>query len=60
MKEKEIIECHICTNTEEESEIYICERCNNYFCDECSSSYDIFSQIDYSCCERCANTPDFE
>lgn len=48
-------ECHICTNTENDTEMYICERCDNYYCYSCSASYTIHSQIDYNCCEQCAN-----
>ena len=35
--------CHICkSNTSEEC-----------YCEECSSTYNQFSQIDYNCCEYC-------
>ena len=35
--------CHICkSNTSDE-----------YYCEECSSTYNQFSQIDYNCCEYC-------
>lgn len=49
-------ECHICTNNQTNSELNECERCNNYYCEECSSTFNQFSQIDYNCCEKCSNT----
>jgi hypothetical protein len=52
----QIQECHICTNNKTNSELNECERCNNYYCEECSSTFNQFSQIDYNCCEKCSNT----
>ena len=43
--------CHICkSNTSEE---YVCEICDEYYYEECSSTYNQFSQIDYNCCKEC-------
>jgi hypothetical protein len=53
--ETNLEECHICG---EITNCNICQRCNNYYCDDCASKYNQFTQIDYSCCDRCANTND--
>lgn len=33
---------------------FMCERCNEMICDECSAEYNKFTQIDYNCCKGCA------
>ena len=53
--ETNLEECHICG---EITNCNICQRCDNYYCDECSSTYNQFTQIDYNCCELCANRND--
>lgn len=52
----EIKECHICINTENDTKLYECEKCGELYCYKCSASFTIHSQIDYNCCEQCANT----
>ena len=48
--------CHICkSNTSEE---YVCEICDEYYCEGCSSTYNQFSQIDYNCCKECQEVKD--
>lgn len=46
--------CHVCGGND--SDLHECERCNELYCESCSSTYDQFSQIDYNCCESCANS----
>lgn len=47
---EEIKKCGICNK---DAELYICERCEIQYCDDCSASYNQFTQIDYNCCKRC-------
>ena len=56
LKQIELKECNTCTNNEKDSELNICERCENLYCEDCSSTYNQFSQIDYNCCSACAET----
>ena len=49
----EDIRCHICVDQNEEE--WLCERCNQVYCESCSAQYTYHSQIDYNCCESCAN-----
>ena len=44
--------CDICES--EVNEVYMCENCNNNYCDDCSSVYNQHTQIDYNCCEPCS------
>lgn len=46
-------ECHVCGK--QDVELYLCEKCEELFCDDCSAIYNQFTQIDYNCCETCAN-----
>lgn len=50
--ESDIEICHICGKpiTKE----YLCNYCDEYYCDDCSAKYDQFSQIDCNCCKKCA------
>jgi hypothetical protein len=41
--------CHICGQPAD----LICAICGEYFCPNCSSHYNQFTQIDYDCCKRC-------
>lgn len=45
--------CSICGNSEKE--LFECERCGELYCEDCKATYNQFSQIDYNCCENCAN-----
>jgi len=38
------------------SELYMCEKCELNICDDCFASYNQFTQIDFDCCRRCANS----
>lgn len=49
---EELDKCHLCNSSE--GEILICERCDSPYCDDCSSVYNQFTQIDYNCCKKCA------
>lgn len=44
--------CHCCDK--EDVELYECERCGELYCDNCSSVYNQFTQIDYNCCKPCS------
>ena len=35
-------------------EVFECEICEMMICDNCSASYNQFTQIDYTCCKQCA------
>jgi hypothetical protein len=49
---EEIFEsCHVCGA--QFVELYKCERCDECYCDNCSSTFDQFSCIDYNCCKPC-------
>ena len=56
MTEQELKKRNICTNNEKDYELNICKRCENLYCEDCSSTYNQFSQIDYNCCSTCAET----
>lgn len=44
-------QCHICgRDTERE---WVCDRCNEFYCDNCSAPFTLHNQIDYPCCESC-------
>jgi hypothetical protein len=43
-------ECFLC---KEIKDLNICEKCERYYCEEHSSKYNQFSQIDYDCCCEC-------
>lgn len=43
--------CHICGKPTCKDNL--CQRCGEYYCDDCASHYDKFSQIDYNCCSKC-------
>ena len=43
-------QCYICKKTAE----YTCERCDEYICNNCQAAYNMFTQIDFNCCEKCA------
>jgi hypothetical protein len=46
--------CHICysTNTEE---YFICDRCENHYCEECSYTHSIHYQYEGSLCYWCSD-----
>jgi hypothetical protein len=46
-------QCHYC-GCETEIE-FICEKCDEFYCEKCSSTFNQFTQIDYNCCQSCAN-----
>jgi hypothetical protein len=45
-------ECHLC-GTETELE-WVCEKCDEFYCDNCSANYTFHSPIDYNCCKGCS------
>lgn len=46
-------ECHICGATENDTELYKCERCDELYCEKCGTKYTLHNQIDYNCCSVC-------
>jgi hypothetical protein len=44
-------ECHCC-GYETELEM-VCEKCDDFYCENCSAPFTIHTQIDYNCCESC-------
>ncbi|EJL66291.1 ASCH domain-containing protein [Flavobacterium sp. CF136] len=55
---RELKECRCCTNNEADEELHVCERCEQEFCSYCQAPYNQFSQIDYNCCNYCADKDD--
>lgn len=49
--------CHICG--EPTSKDNLCKICGEYYCDECDSVYNQFTQIDFNCCQSCASRKDY-
>ncbi len=45
--------CHICY--EFEDELFICDKCENFYCYECSYSYTIHYQYEGQLCCFCAD-----
>jgi len=45
--------CERCEN--DIIETYMCERCERSICENCQARYDKFTQIDYNCCQTCAD-----
>jgi len=48
--------CEICEKTVKE--VYMCEKCEQMYCDNCGATYNAFTQIDYNCCKGCAKYND--
>ena len=48
------IHCYICytTNVDEE---YVCDKCEEHYCGDCSCTYDIHTQCDSNLCYTCAD-----
>jgi hypothetical protein len=47
----------LCGKCGKQDELYRCEGgCNTEICSDCQATYDQFSQIDYSCCQDCADS----
>lgn len=53
IKHLENIKCHICGDINEEE--WICEKCDQVYCENCSADFTYHSPIDFNCCEDCAN-----
>jgi hypothetical protein len=45
--------CEICYGRP--SDLYICEVCDKFYCDDCACRFSMKNQIDYNCCIYCAN-----
>ena len=45
--------CYICFTTNIERDCY-CERCDNLYCEDCSSIFTVHNQMDGNCCYICA------
>jgi hypothetical protein len=55
---RDLKECRCCTNKETDEEMRICVRCEQEYCSYCQAEFNQFSQIDYDCCQDCANRDD--
>jgi len=55
---KEVYTCHICGKPAPVENV--CEVCDEQYCDEHAAVYDQFSQIDFNCCESCANDKKYQ
>lgn len=49
-----MIYCYICYSTNVEEEC-VCENCEEYYCWDCSCTYNIHTQCDSNLCYQCAN-----
>ena len=49
----DLIKCDKCDS--ENGEMFLCERCLENYCEDCSATFDKFTQIDYNCCSTCSN-----
>ena len=49
-----LIHCHICytTNVDED---YVCDRCEEHYCWDCSCTYNIHNQCDSNLCYDCSD-----
>jgi len=45
--------CNICFGLTDED--IICNKCDELYCYDCSSTYTIHNQIDYNCCYNCSD-----
>lgn len=53
------MEAIICEKCQKEvSETFMCEQCEAMICDACQATYNQFSQIDFNCCQQCADSSD--
>jgi len=50
--ESDVELCHICGKPTTKD--YLCEKCDNFYCEDCHAVYNQFSQRDFSCCKKCA------
>ena len=48
-----MIYCYICHDITEED--FICDICDNYYCEECSYTYGLYYQFQGSRCYKCAD-----
>lgn len=46
--------CHICYTLNVDDE-FICDKCENYYCEECSYSYTIHFQYEGGLCYYCSD-----
>jgi len=45
--------CHICD--EEDVELFECKICQELYCSDCSAEFTYHNQLDFDCCENCAD-----
>ncbi len=46
--------CHICYTLNVDDE-FICDKCENYYCEDCSYSYTIHFQYEGGLCYHCSD-----
>lgn len=49
-----MIHCHICYSTNIDED-FVCDRCNQYYCDDCSYTFSIHFQYEGSLCYECSD-----
>lgn len=49
-----MIHCHICYSTNIDED-FVCDRCEEYYCWDCSCTYDIHTQCDSNLCYECSD-----
>ncbi len=49
-----LIHCHICytTNVDED---FVCDQCDQYYCEDCSYTYSLHFQYEGSLCYDCSD-----
>ena len=48
------IHCYICYSTDVDED-YVCDRCEEHYCCDCSCTYNIHTQCDSNLCYECAD-----
>jgi hypothetical protein len=49
-----MIQCYICYTTAVDPE-WVCDRCNEHYCEDCSYTFGLHYQFQGSRCYRCAD-----
>lgn len=49
-----MIHCHICYSTNIDED-FVCDRCEEHYCYDCSCTYNIHTQCDSNLCYECSD-----